>query len=159
MHRGNFAWLFLVVLVSAGLQVITCGPVNTDKQQENELRKGNFPFVRQYEEARTRDPASFLDDTEVPDRMHKRIFYPGPPKGLAGNQNPENQRGASSKFRPMNEKRPLPARFREFQTSNAEQKLNTLMALRDRAKAIHEDLAHSVLEQEALMENRRGTAA
>ena len=97
-------------------------------------------------------------DTEVPDRLYKRIFYTGP-KGLVDNQNPENQGSDSSKTRPMDEKKPLPGRFREFQTSDAEQKLKTLMALRDRAKAIHEDLAHSVLEQEALMENRRGTAA
>lgn len=93
MYRSNFAWLFLVVLVSAGLQLITCGPgkllsskislisvifqffylsslrflsfihfktksftfasVNTDKQQENELRKSNLPFVRQNEEVCT----------------------------------------------------------------------------------------------------------
>lgn len=55
----------------------------------------------------------------------------------------------------MDEKKPLPARFREFQASDAEQKLKTLIALRDRAKSIHEDLSHSVSKQEALMENRR----
>lgn len=100
-------------------------------------------------QAREGDPGSYQDDSEVPDRMYKRIFYT---HGLVYNQSPENQRSES---KPMDEKKPLPARFREFQASDAEQKLKTLIALRDRAKSIHEDLAHSVLKQEALMENRR----
>lgn len=149
MHRGNFAWLFLVILVSDGLQLMICVPVDTDEKQENYSKKSALPFARQYEEALEGDPGSYQDDSEVPDRMYKRIFYT---HGLVYNQSPENQRTES---KPMDEKKPLPARFREFQASDAEQKLKTLIALRDRAKSIHEDLAHSVLEQEALMENRR----
>lgn len=168
MHWGNFARLLLVVLASAGFQLMTCAPadssasasVNTEGTRENSLAKNALPIVQQFAKTHKEYPGTYLDDTEIPDRMYsnslrKRIFYSE--KGrLADNYIPENHRSVSLQTKRMDEKRPHPAPLRgELQASDAAKKLKTLMSLRDRAKAFHEEIDDSIRKQEALIKSHK----
>ncbi|KAL9985603.1 hypothetical protein ACROYT_G008025 [Oculina patagonica] len=184
MHRDNFGRLFLVTIVFASVQLISCVPVDSsafasERTRENKLAKKDLPIIPpQFKETLGKFPATYLDDLRLrstsPERRALLTGFMTRENGRGPFIEPENDiperaessvlqkrifyggngRRVSASFPDTNILERPGNEMLQTREDNAARELKALLSLRDRARAIHEKINDSIIKR-----YREGTKA